>query len=106
MYIYISYQICDSASPSNLDLSKRSLAFSPDIVAEPSPTADLKSVSNFAWSAAVIKDSLMLGILVCDLDALRPLGLAVPPVWKDAATSANPVGCGLIGGGEMVELVG
>lgn len=55
-----------------------------------------------------MKDSLMLGILVFDLSALRPWGLAVPPVWKDAATSANPVGCGFIGGGggEMVELVG
>lgn len=49
-----------------------------------------------------MNDSRMFGILVVGFSALRPLGLAVPPVWKEAAISLNPVGCGFIavaGGG-------
>jgi hypothetical protein len=84
----------DRESPSSLDLISRSLAFSPVMVVCESPTADLKSVSNLAWSWAVMKDSRMFGILLTCFSALRPLGLGVPPVWKDAAISVKPVGCG------------
>jgi hypothetical protein len=54
--------ICDSAFPGSLDLSNRSLAFSPERDCE-SPAADLNNCSNFAWSVAVMKDSLTFGIL-------------------------------------------
>lgn len=61
-----------------------SRAFSPDMVVCPSPTADLNKVSNLAWSWAVMKDNLMLGILV-PLLACAGLGADCPPVWKEAA---------------------
>src|SRR4051812_8549743 len=56
-------QICDRASPGSLERSRRSFALSPDR-AWSSPTADLKSCSNLAWSWAVMKDKRMLGILL------------------------------------------
>lgn len=75
-----TYQICDRESPSSLDRNSRSRAFSPVMVAWPSPTADLNKVSNLAWSWAVINDSRMLGILVVGLLSLLPFGFGVPPV--------------------------
>lgn len=35
----------------------------------PSPTADLKSCSNLAWSVAVKNDNLIFGILALDADS-------------------------------------
>ena len=67
---------------------------------DPSPTADLNSVSNLAWSAAVINDSLILGIALVFFGGsgrLRP-GFA-PVAWNDAAISVNPVGWGFIAAG-------
>lgn len=70
------------------------------MVVEESPTADLKRVSNFDWSWAVMNDSLMLGIVLGGfLSPLRPWGFGVPPVWKDAVISLKPVGCGFTGAG-------
>lgn len=55
--------------------------------------ADLKSVSNLAWSCDVINDSLMLGIWFgAVLSTRRPWGFAVPPVLKELAISLKPVG--------------
>ena len=48
----------------------------------------------------MMNDSLMPGILLAAFcSPLRPCGLGVPPVWKDAAISLKPVGCGFIGAG-------
>ena len=58
-----SIHTCDKAFPGSFDLSSRSLAFSPDRACD-SPAADLNSCSNFAWSVAVMKDSLTFGILL------------------------------------------
>lgn len=78
---------------------------SPDMtVSEPSPTADLKSVSNLDWSWAVMKDSRMLGILLEEDFGRLPAGFGVPPVWKDAAIWLKPVACGLIGAGDGAEV--
>lgn len=55
--------MCDRASPGRLERIRMSRAWSPDM-AWAVPTADLKSCSNFAWSVAVMNDSLMLGILL------------------------------------------
>lgn len=93
-----NYHICDSEFPSNLDRIKRSLDFSPERV-WPSPTADLKRVSNLAWSCAVMNDSLMFGIRAPPFDARRPFGFeeVEDPVWKEAAIWLKPVGCDEIG---------
>lgn len=51
-----------------------------------SPTADLNSVSNLTWSAAVMKLRRMLGILFdFGAGALLVAGAGAPPVRKDAA---------------------
>lgn len=50
------------SAPGSFDRSSRSLTFSPSRAC-PSPTADLNSCSNFAWSVAVRKDNRILGIL-------------------------------------------
>lgn len=94
----MTYHICERESPSSLDLISKSLAFSPDMADSFSPKACLKSVSNLAWSAAVMKLSRMLGILF-DLGAgaLLEAGAAVLPVRKEAAIWLNPVGWGLTG---------
>ena len=63
----------------------------------------MNKVSNLAWSCAVMKPRRILGIFIAALGSLRPLGLAVPPVWKEAAISLNPVACGFwtgAGGGK------
>jgi hypothetical protein len=97
--ILMSYHIWDKELPSNFDLIKRSLDLSPESVC-PSPTADLNKVSNFAWSCAVMNDSLMFGILApFDFDALRPLaGAADGAVLKLSAIAAKPVGWGFCTG--------
>ena len=89
-----TYHICDRESPSSLDLKSRSLAFSPDIVVCPSPTADLNRVSNLAWSCAVMNERRMFGILLEAFSARFVWGFACEdePVWKDAAISLKPVG--------------
>lgn len=95
-----TYQICESESPSSLDLSSRSLAFSPDIVLSVSPKACLNSVSNLLWSAAVMKLSRMFGILFdFGAGALLGGGAAVLPVRKEAAIWLNPVAWGFMGAG-------
>lgn len=60
-----TYQICDKTSPGSFERKRRSRALSPDIACSV-PVADLKSCSNFAWSSAVIKESLTFGILPDD----------------------------------------
>lgn len=60
-----------------------------------SPTADLNSVSNLAWSCAVMKDSLIFGILFDVLGgalAAAECTSGAPPVRKDAAIAEKPVG--------------
>lgn len=52
----------------------------------PSPTADLNSCSNFAWSVAVKNDRRILGILVSETGALAA-GTGGPGV--DAGVDAN-----------------
>ena len=93
--------MCDKESPSKRERIRRSLAFSPDIVVCPSPTALLNSVSNLDWSGAVMKDSLIFGMAFAAFlgSCLRPAGFGVPPVWNEAAISLNPVGCGFIAAG-------
>jgi hypothetical protein len=44
-----------------------------------------------------MNDNRIFGILVVGFSALRPFGLAVPPVKNDEAISLKPVGCGFIG---------
>lgn len=58
-----AYQMWLRASPGNLERMSRSRAWSPES-AWASPTADLKSCSNLAWSWAVINDRRMVGILL------------------------------------------
>lgn len=66
------------------------------MVVPPSPTEVVNSVSNFAWSWAVIKDSRMLGIL---FDFCEGAGAAVGlPVWNEAAIWLNPVAWGFCAG--------
>ena len=71
---------------------KRSRAWSPD-KAWASPTADLNSCSNLAWSCAVMKDSRILGILL-DL-AGTGRGTEEFPLNESAiCAEVMPVGCG------------
>lgn len=96
----MTYHICESESPSSLDRSNKSLAFSPDIVDSVSPTACLNRVSNLAWSAAVMKLSRIFGILFdFGAGALLATGATVPPVRNDAAIWLKPVAWGFIGAG-------
>lgn len=61
-----------------------------------SPTACLNSVSNLAWSAAVMKLNRMFGILfdfgAGALLAADVAAAAAPPVRNDAAIWLKPVG--------------
>lgn len=93
-----TYQIWPSASPSSLDRNSKSLAFSPVMVVCPSPTADLNSVSNLAWSGAVINERRIFGTVLVFLVGALGFGFAAP-VWKEAAISLKPVGCGFTGTG-------
>jgi hypothetical protein len=60
--------IWDRALPGSFDRSNKSLALSPDRDCD-SPAADLNNCSNFAWSVAVMKESLTFGILARPLAA-------------------------------------
>lgn len=92
--------MCDKESPSNLDLSNKSLAFSPDIVISLSPTADLNNVSNLAWSAAVINPRRIFGILFAFEAGALLVVVAADVLAEDrneAAIWLKPVAWGFIG---------
>lgn len=76
--------ICDSTFPGSFERNNRSFAFSPS-KACPLPTALLNNCSNFAWSVAVIKDSLMFGILFDCLVCVCVEACGIDPVLNDCA---------------------
>jgi hypothetical protein len=87
----------ESASPDSLERIKRSRAWSPD-KAWASPTADLNSCSNLAWSCAVMKDSRMFGILVVLAGTGGGTEDAELPRNESAiCADVMPVGCGRCG---------
>lgn len=93
-----TYQMWDSASPGSLERSSRSRAWSPDIACAV-PTADLNSCSNFAWSCAVMKDSLIFGILLVFAGTGGGAGCDEPVDLNESAICDDvmPVGCGRCG---------
>ncbi len=76
----------------------RSRAWSPDM-AWALPTADLNSCSNFAWSCAVINDSLIFGILLVFVGGGGGADWDAPDSLNESAICAEvmPVGCGRCG---------
>lgn len=68
-----SVHILIRSCPGSFDRINKSLTFSPSRAC-PSPTADLKSCSNFAWSVAVKYDNRIFGIFMPGLDACGALG--------------------------------
>lgn len=61
----------------------------------------MNKVSNLPWSCAVMKERRILGILLPALSA--GFGFDGDAVWKEAAISWKPVGCGFcVGGGGAI----
>jgi len=84
----------------SFDRISKSRAWSPDMACA-SPTADLNSCSNLAWSGAVMKDSLIFGILLDLAGGGGGIDWDADVALNELAICAEvmPVGCGRWGCG-------